>query len=73
MTDPVCPRCGCRARRVVMTAEVECEVLPGGALGKIIRVRKRLPDAVPRYICGGHHVFTDPSESLSEENHEDTH
>ena len=21
MTDPVCPRCGCRARRVVMTAE----------------------------------------------------
>ena len=51
-----CPRCGCRAMFVVMTAKVKCELNDDFTLGRTVHVGKRVSPA--EYICGGGHTFT---------------
>ena len=52
---PICPRCGCQARYIRMTARVTCVLLEDGATGPTTHVGRRVGKA--EYECGGGHVF----------------
>ena len=53
--NPVCPKCGCPARYIEMTARVTCELNADGEAGKVLSVGRRSGEAI--YECGGGHVF----------------
>lgn len=52
---PVCPRCGCPACSVKMTARVVCALSEDGSLGRTMHVGRRVGKV--EYVCGGGHVF----------------
>jgi hypothetical protein len=52
---PVCPRCGCPARFLRMTARVVCVLNEDGTIGRTEHVGKRVGAA--EYECGGGHKF----------------
>lgn len=46
---PVCPRCGCAARYIKMTAKVTCVLLEDGDIGPTTHVGRRVGEA--EYMC----------------------
>lgn len=52
---PICPKCGCPARDVKMTAEVICELNMDGTAGKVKRAGTPVGDMT--YVCGGGHKW----------------
>lgn len=64
MAEPLCPKCGCRPRYVILTAKVKA-IYADGEAGKIVElceVEDLQADA--EYECGGRHRFT-KEESLN--------
>jgi len=55
LVRPVCPRCGCPAQFVRMTARVVCVINEDGSVGRTTSVGKRVGKSV--YECGGGHEF----------------
>jgi hypothetical protein len=64
MSTRWCPKCGCRAMFVVMTAKVKCELNDDFTLGRTVHVGKRVETSPAEYVCGGGHTFTgvEPTE-----------
>jgi hypothetical protein len=64
---PLCPRCGCPARNVIITTRVRCQLELDNSAGKVLSVRdrKRIPEDA-RFECGFRHEWT-KEESLRRE------
>ena len=52
---PLCPQCGCPARKVKMTANVICDLEMDGTAGKVRHAGT--PVGKVTYICGGEHKW----------------
>jgi len=65
MKPLVCPRCGCSARFVVMTARVKCVLNKDGSVGQIVSAGRRVGTRV--YECGGGHHWPTRMSSTREE------